>query len=64
MKMKSETSNKFSILFQLSLWLLHGMLVKLNSHLGPVHMGTQSFRSISFRSKKWNAQGLRSHGNA
>ena len=32
--------------------------------LGPVHTGTQSFRSISFRSEKWNAQGLRSHGNA
>ena len=30
---------------------------------GPVHTGTQLFRSISFRSEKWNAQGLRSHGN-
>ena len=36
----------------------------ITHHLGPVHTGTQSFRSISFRSEKWNAQGLRSHGNA
>ena len=32
-------------------------------YLGPVHTGTQSFRSILFRSKKWNTQGLCSHGN-
>ena len=38
-------------------------LVCASVNLGPVHTGTQSFRSISFRSEKWNAQGLRSHGN-
>ena len=38
--------------------------IKCETDLGPVHMGTQSFRSISFRSEKWNAQWLCSHGNA
>ena len=32
--------------------------------LGPVHTGTIAYRYLSFRSRKLNAQGLRSHGNA
>ena len=41
---------------------VNNLFVEITHHLGPVHTETQSFRSISFRSEKWNAQGLRSHG--
>ena len=38
--------------------------MKLRSVQGPVHTETQSFHFVPYYSEEWNAEGLRSDGNA
>ena len=33
------------------------MISRLNTKLGPVHTGTQSFHFVPYFSEKWNAEG-------